>query len=96
MANFGSEFFSLVSPLFQPPPKKKFTPKFTPKIVGIPLQFHLETQKLPVPVLKGRNKRSQNLAPVLVIISGNFLVFLGQLLPVLVFTGAALPARQHQ
>ena len=36
-----------------------------------------------------RQKRSQNLAPVLVIISGNSLVFLGKCLPVLVFTGAA-------
>ena len=33
-----------------------------------------ETSKLPVPVLKGK-KRCQNLAPVLVIISGNSLVF---------------------
>ena len=33
-----------------------------------------ETKKLPVPVLKGK-KRSQSLAPVLVIISGNSLVF---------------------
>ena len=33
-----------------------------------------ETKKLPVPVLKAK-KRSQNLTPVLVIISGNSLVF---------------------
>ena len=43
-----------------------------------------------------RQKRSQNLAPVLVIISGNSLVFSRKLLPVLVFTGTAPPARQHQ
>ena len=43
-----------------------------------------------------RQKSSQNLAPVLVMISGNSLVFCRNLLPVLVFTGAAPPARQHQ
>ena len=43
-----------------------------------------------------RQKRSQNLAPVLLIFFGNSLVFSRKLLPVLVFTGAAPPARQHQ
>ena len=41
-----------------------------------------------------RQKRSQNLAPALVIIFGNSLV--GKLLPVLVFTGDAPSARRHQ
>ena len=45
-----------------------------------------------------RQKRNLNLAPTS---SGNHLwefsgIFLGNLLPVLVFTGAAPPARQHQ
>ena len=46
-ANFDGEFFhtffSLVVPAFQapPPPKKSSRPKLTPRIVGIPLQFHL-------------------------------------------------------
>ena len=53
-------------------------------------------KKSPVPVLKGQ-KRSQNLAPVLVILYAGILWhFLGKLLPVLVFTGAAPPARRHQ
>ena len=43
-----------------------------------------------------RQKRSQNLAPVLVIILGLLWYFLGKLLPVLVFTGAAPLACQHQ
>ena len=43
-----------------------------------------------------RQKRSQNLAPVLVIISGILWYFQGKLVPVLVFTGAAPLARQHQ
>ena len=43
-----------------------------------------------------RQKRSQNLAPALVIISWNSLVFSRKLLPVLVFTGAVALARQHQ
>ena len=43
-----------------------------------------------------RQKRSQNLAPERAIISGNSWYFLGKLLPVLVFTGAAPSVRQHQ
>ena len=43
-----------------------------------------------------KQKRSQNLLPVLVIISGNSLVFSRKLLPVVVLTGAAPLARQHQ
>ena len=43
-----------------------------------------------------KKKRSQNLAPVLVIISGNSLVFSRKVLPVLGFTGASPLARQHQ
>ena len=42
-----------------------------------------------------RQKRSQYLAPVLVIISENSLVFSRRILPALVFTSAAPPARQH-
>ena len=42
-----------------------------------------------------RQKRSQNLAPVLVIFSGNSLVFLGKLLPVLVFTGAPVVVKNQ-
>ena len=40
-ANFFCEFFGLASPGFQPlpPPKKNSPPKFTPRFVGIPLQF---------------------------------------------------------
>ena len=43
-----------------------------------------------------RQKRSQNLAPVLVIISGNSLVFSRKIITSTGFTGAAPPARQHQ
>ena len=44
MANFDSEFFGLVFPGFQPT-QKNSRPKFTSRIVGIPLQFHfLEPQ----------------------------------------------------
>ena len=43
-----------------------------------------------------RQQLSQNLAPVLVIISGDSLVLSRKILPVLVFTGAAPLARQHQ
>ena len=42
-----------------------------------------------------RQKRNQNLAPVLVIISWNSGIS-RKVLPVLVITGAALPTRQHQ
>ena len=41
-------------------------------------------------------KSHENSAPVLVIISGNSLVFSRKFLPVLVFTGTAPPTRQHQ
>ena len=37
--NFDSEIFGLVSPGFQVTPKNS-RPKFTSRIVGIPLQFH--------------------------------------------------------
>ena len=40
---FFSEFFGLVYPKLLPPPpspEKNSPPEFTPKIVGIPLQFH--------------------------------------------------------
>ena len=43
-----------------------------------------------------RQKRTQNLAPVLVIISRILWNFLGKLLPVLLLTGAAPPACQHR
>ena len=43
-----------------------------------------------------RKKRSQNLAPVLAIFSWNSQVFSRKSLPVLIFTGAVPPARQHQ
>ena len=39
MANFDSEFFGLVFPGFQAHPKNS-RPKFTSRIVGIPLQCH--------------------------------------------------------
>ena len=41
-------------------------------------------------------KRSKHLAPVLVIISGNSLVFSRKIITSTGFTGAAPPARQHQ
>ena len=43
-----------------------------------------------------RQKRSQNLAPVLVIISGNSVVFSRKIITSTGFTGAAPPASQHQ
>ena len=45
MANFDSEFFSLVFPVFQATPKNS-RPKLTPRIVGIPLQFHFLEPKI--------------------------------------------------
>ena len=39
MANFVCEFFDLAFSGSQAPPKNS-PPKFTPRIVGIPLQFH--------------------------------------------------------
>ena len=42
-----------------------------------------------------RQKRSQDSAPVLVIISGNSLVFSRKIMTSTGFTGAAPPARQH-
>ena len=39
MANFDSEFFGLIFPGFQAPPKNS-RPEFTPRILSIPLQFH--------------------------------------------------------
>ena len=39
LSEFVREFFGFVSPGFQPPPPPR--KKFTPKIVGIPLQFHI-------------------------------------------------------
>ena len=54
-----------------------------------------ETRKLLVPVLKGRNVANIVLPVLLLVISGNSLVFSGQItLPVLVLSGAAPPARQ--
>ena len=44
-ANFAGEFFSLVFPRFQATPKKS-RPKFTSRIVGIPLQFHFLEPKI--------------------------------------------------
>ena len=45
MANFDSEFFGLVFPGFQANPKDS-RPKFTSRIVGIPLQFHFLEPKI--------------------------------------------------
>ena len=45
MANFDSEIFSLVFPGFQAHPKNS-RPKFTSRIVGIPLQFHFLEPKI--------------------------------------------------
>ena len=46
MANFDSEFFGLVFfPGFQATPKNS-RPKFTSRIVGIPLQFHFLEPKI--------------------------------------------------
>ena len=45
MANFDSEFFGLVFPGFQAHPKNS-RPKFTSRIVGIPLQFHFLEPKI--------------------------------------------------
>ena len=45
MANFDSEFFGLVFPGFQATPKHS-RPKFTSRIVGIPLQFHFLEPKM--------------------------------------------------
>ena len=39
MADFDCEFFGLVFQGFRLPPKNSLS-KFTPKLVGIPLQFH--------------------------------------------------------
>ena len=45
MANFDSEFFGLVFSGFQASPKNS-RPKFTPRIVGVPLQFHFREPKI--------------------------------------------------
>ena len=59
MANSFRKFFGLVFPGFQPPPRPKSSrPKFTPKLVGIPLQFLLSrTQKVFAPILWLRGRR---------------------------------------
>ena len=44
-ANFDSEFFGLVFPGFEPT-QKNSRPKFTSRIVGIPLQFHFLEPKI--------------------------------------------------
>ena len=45
MANFDGEFFGLVFPGFQATPKNS-RPKFTSRIVSIPLQFHFLEPKI--------------------------------------------------
>ena len=45
MANFDGEFFGLVFPGFQAT-QKNSCPKFTSRIVGIPLQFHFLEPKI--------------------------------------------------
>ena len=45
MANFDSEFFGLVFPGFQAT-QKNSRPKFTSRIVGIPLRFHFLEPKI--------------------------------------------------
>ena len=46
LGGFCAIFFCLVSAGFQHPPPQNSSPKFTPKIVSIPLQFHIFEPKI--------------------------------------------------
>ena len=86
MANFDSEFFGLVFPGLQAT-QKIHAQNSRPELSAFLSNFTFLNPKFIHGdfLLTGETNNS-----------GNSLVFLRKVLPVLVFTGAAPPARQHQ